>query len=286
MVTSSDDDAPRPEPDFSEWHTYQRWMATANQRVVIPYARCVAVQIPPVAVRLRRDWNAVRAVIRTHAIMHQMNRETDAQGRIVASLDDYEATRALVGDLVSEGISATVSATVRETVEHVRRIVDAQDQAAEAATDPDEIPLRGATVAEIARALNLERSAASRRLATARERGYLATVATATGKKAGGGSAGRYIPGEPLPEAVQVLPLRDTVCTGPCTHTREDVPAGHGCDCTGVCRCADVADPREGGEHKASGAPAPVHTCTVCGLPLDETLIALGCTTHGEDSAA
>ena len=78
----------------------------ANHGVMIPFARCIAAQIPPVAVRLRRDWNGVRALIRAHAMMHQLNRDTDDQGRIIATLTDYTAVRSLVADLVAEGSAA------------------------------------------------------------------------------------------------------------------------------------------------------------------------------------
>ena len=122
LLMSSDDDAPAREPDVGEWHDYQRWLAGANTKVTIPFARCVAAQIPPSAVRLRRDWNTVRALIRTHAMMHQLRRATDERDRIIATLDDYEAVRSLVSDLVAEGIGATVPKSVRQTVETVERL--------------------------------------------------------------------------------------------------------------------------------------------------------------------
>ena len=298
LVGSSADDDPGPDPDFSEWHAYQRWLATASRRVTIPFARCIAAQIPPVAVRLRRDWNAVRSLIRTHAVMHQKTRQSDGHHRIVASIDDYAAVRSLVSDLVSEGIGATVRPSVRQTVEAVSTIVKAQQQTA---GDWDGTP-QGATVTAVAAALKIERSAASRRLATARNKGYLVNV------EAGRGKVGRYITGDPLPSDVEVLPLPEDVCTGACEHGLEGDAAGQDCDCTGVCRCADTADPREGGIHNAAaagGQPADVpqrpdtfppshpsagdahlHTppgpcCPGCGEPLDEALAEAGFTTHG-----
>ena len=44
------------EPDFARWHDLQVWLATAEHRVAIPYARTLAELVPPVAVRLRRDF--------------------------------------------------------------------------------------------------------------------------------------------------------------------------------------------------------------------------------------
>ena len=123
MVISSDD-GPGREPDVGDWLDYQRWLSGASHEVTIPYARCVAAQVPPVAVRLRRDWNAIRALIRTHAMMHQLNREADGHGRIIATLDDYTAVRSLVAELVAEGIGATVPESVRQTVETVKKLAE------------------------------------------------------------------------------------------------------------------------------------------------------------------
>jgi hypothetical protein len=237
LGASSDDDLDGDGPDFSEWHDYQRWLASSNRRVTIPYARCVAAQIPPVAVRLRRDWNAVRSLIRAHAMMHQLNRDTDASGRIIATLEDYDAIRSLVSDLVAEGISATVPKTVRETVDTVALLA--------------ERPEADATVAAVATELKLERSAATRRLHTARDRGFLVNLEDRRGK------AARYAVGDPMPGDVVVLPPRTRVCTGPCEHAGRDEPAGQHCDCTGVCRCADGAEGREGGIYNGARPGGP-----------------------------
>jgi len=243
--SAQDDESSGPDPDLSDWHDYQRWLATANRRVTIPYATCIAGQIPPVSVRLRRDWNAVRALIRTHAVMHQLNRQTDSSGRIIATLADYDAVRSLVSDLVAEGIGSTVPATVRETVELVCALTDPHDEHPPPHQD-------GVTVAVIAGMLKLERSAASRRISTAASRGYIQNLEDKKGRP------GRWVGAEPLPDDVVVLPPKEDVCTGPCTHAPDDEPADQDCYCTGVCRCADRADPTEGeGYMSAPGAGTP-----------------------------
>ena len=53
------------------------------------------------AVKLRRDFGAVRNLIRAHAIFQPASRQRDAEGRIVATLEDYAAIRDLVADLIS-----------------------------------------------------------------------------------------------------------------------------------------------------------------------------------------
>ena len=182
------------------------------------------------AVRLRRDWNAVSSLIKAHAIMHQRSRETSG-GQIVADLYDYTAVRSLVSDLVADAVGATVPASVRETVEAVTRLDNGF----------------GATVAAVARELEIERSAASRRLATARDRGYLVNQEEKRGKPA------RYKPGEPMPGEDVLLPAPEDVCTGACTHAGLSETPVQECDCTGVCRCAGIA----GGIESAGDAWAP-----------------------------
>jgi hypothetical protein len=81
----------------------------------VPFATTLAALIPPVSVRLRRDFKLLLTLIRAHALLHRETRDRDPQGRIVATVVDYGAVRALVEKLFSEGIEATVPPTVRET---------------------------------------------------------------------------------------------------------------------------------------------------------------------------
>jgi hypothetical protein len=39
-------------PSLGQWHALQRWLATAEHRVSIPYAKNLATLVPPVAVKL------------------------------------------------------------------------------------------------------------------------------------------------------------------------------------------------------------------------------------------
>ncbi len=81
--------------DLEEWHALQSWLQADEHRVMIPYARALAETVPPVAVRLRRDFEAILNLIRAHAILHQANRQRDEGGRIIANLEDYEIVREL-----------------------------------------------------------------------------------------------------------------------------------------------------------------------------------------------
>ena len=179
----------QPSLDLEPWRELQVWLAGGECRVTIPYARTLAPLVAPVAVRLRRDFGALLALIRAHALLHRATREQDNDGQIVATLDDYEAVRELVADLLAEGVEATVPTTVRETVEAVARINSAT-------------PEEGVSLAKLAAEIRLDKSAASRRWNAARRRGYLKNEETRRGRPA------RLALADPLPDDVQLLPTR------------------------------------------------------------------------------
>ena len=178
--------------DVGPWHALQEWLSSpvAERRATIPYAVVLAELVPPVAVRLRRDFGAVLSLIRAHAILHQATRQRDEEGRVIAAFADYEVVRELVEDLVSEGIDATVSKTVRETVSAVAKLCE------DAEGDP-------VSLAAVAGELALDKSAASRRVRRATEQGYLKNLEDRRGKPA------RLVLGDPVPDDLRILPATE-----------------------------------------------------------------------------
>src|SRR5215211_5263851 len=179
-------------PNFEPWHALQVWLESAEHRVWTPYAKKLADLIPPVAVRLRRDFGALLNLIRAHALLHQATRERDGAGRTVATIEDYAAVRELVVDLVGEGVEASVPETVRQTVEAVKRLRE----------DSNDEPV---TIAELARELKLDRSAVSRRVRNAKDRGYLRDLEENQRKPS------RLVPGDELPDDLEILPRPEDV---------------------------------------------------------------------------
>jgi hypothetical protein len=174
-------------PDYSPWHGLQRYLSQGEHRVTVPYALTLAKSIPPLAVRLRRDFEALLNLIRTNAILHQATRPRDSDGKIVASLDDYSTVWSLVADLVAEGIEATVSAGVHEAVEAVQLLRESDTHEA-------------ISVSRVAKKLGIDRSSASRRISVALDRGYLKNLERTKGKPFD------LILGDPLPEEIPILP--------------------------------------------------------------------------------
>lgn len=141
------------------WHALQVWLANGSTEVVVPFAKALAELVPPVSIRLRRDFRLLLSLMRAHALLHRANRSTDRDGRVIATLEDYEQVRELVADLIAEGVEASVPATVRETVETVTCLTQ---------TAPE-----GVSLASVAQALNLDKGPVSRRVRAAKGAGYL-----------------------------------------------------------------------------------------------------------------
>jgi hypothetical protein len=125
-------------------------------------------------------------LIRAHALLHQASRRKDEAGRVIATIEDYTAVRELVADLVAEGVDVTVKPEIREVVETtVRLLAEGRDEVRQA-------DLKGA--------LNLDKSAISRRVAGALDGGFLKNLEDRKGRPA------RLVLGDALPANREVLP--------------------------------------------------------------------------------
>jgi hypothetical protein len=172
--------------DYARWQAFQRLLETGERRVVVPFAERLAKLVPPIAVRLRRDFRLLLTLLEAHALLHRELRERDDHGRILATLGDYAAVRELVADLFAEGVDATVKSETRETVAAIQGL------------GKDEV-----SVAEIAKFLKLDNSTVTRRVRDAVTRGYLVNSEARKGRPA------RIALGDPMPRDRQILPHPD-----------------------------------------------------------------------------
>jgi hypothetical protein len=145
--------------------------------------------VPPLAVRLRRDFKTVLTLVRAHALLHQALRRKDEHGRVAAEIEDYRVVRESIADLVAVGVEATVKPEVREVVQAVRALLKkGQEEVRQS---------------ELKSALQLDKSAISRRVADALDAGFLKNLEDRKGRPA------RLVLGDALPDNREVLPASE-----------------------------------------------------------------------------
>jgi hypothetical protein len=198
-------------PDVSDWHELQFWLADGERRVEVPFAEALAQLIPPVAVRLRRDFGSLLGLIRARALLHRAGRVIDEHEGVIATVEDYAAVRELVVDLISDGIGSTVSEATRETVNAVADVLQAG--------------AKHVSNAQLAELLELDKAAVSRRVRVAIAQGYLRNDEDRRGKPS------KLALADPLPEDLEILPSVDVLTshwggdTPRTTSTTPDAPS-------------------------------------------------------------
>jgi hypothetical protein len=175
--------------DYEPWRNFQRWLESGDHHVVVPYSETLAEMIPPAAVRLRRDFGQVLCAINAHALLHREQRPRDADGQIVADIDnDYEAVRGLMNSILSEGAGIAVNPAMVETIEAVEKATAA-------------LPVgEGASAQDIGKILKLDKSTAWRRLTKARDEGYVVNLEVRKGMQ------GKYRATQQEVELLSILP--------------------------------------------------------------------------------
>jgi hypothetical protein len=180
--------ARRMAPDLDAWHALQTYLALSQNDVTIGFAEMLAQAIPPAAVRLRRDFPTLLALIEAHALLHQMQRSRTEGGAVIATIEeDYGIVRELVGELITEAAGVKKSKTMRETRAAVAELNADRDRA-------------GVSVKEIAKKLELDQSAAWRRVRICLKAGVLRNLEERPRQKA------KIVPGDEIDEAQSLLP--------------------------------------------------------------------------------
>jgi len=176
--------------NFERWHELQRWIEQhGEKRVVVQFVDVLAALFPVTSPRIRRDFVTVLCLVRAHAILHQLQRDTDEHGRIIATVeDDYAPVRELVSDVIGEAVDASVPQAIRDTVEAVAAI-----QAEGAAY---------ATPSKVGERLKIGQ-AVYNRITRALKKGYLIDKSETREKK--------LVVGTPLPSVEEFLPSPEAV---------------------------------------------------------------------------
>ncbi len=238
-----------------QWVDLQRWLAlTGSTQVAVPYAGRLALAMPNGPVRLRRDFKSILTVVTSFALLHQAQRDRDEDGRILATPEDYELTRWLIGEYFISTVSDGVTPTVRETAEAVAKL------------HKQEGHITGARLAEH---LSLARSSVDYRVKAALRGGWIVDARKA---KSGPLQLG---PGAPLPE---VQPLPDLFGVGTAsdlvsnvrTAGREPVPQGVPFDSNAGSKGRLIAEPthRDEPDSNLLSNPDEPHGQAVDGLAI------------------
>ena len=164
-------------------------------RVFVPYLRELARGMGRMASgpRIMRDFARVTSFIKVVTLIRQHHRQTDSDGRIVATVDDYAYVRELVNDMFAE----TVSGATLDT----RALVEAVIELDKARTAFDRI-----TSTTLANHLGIHHRAAHRRAMRALRMGWV------TNKEQKRHHPADWGPGEPMPQ-VEGLPVWTPVDT-------------------------------------------------------------------------
>jgi hypothetical protein len=154
--------------DTVPWQALHKWVAAGSKAVVIPFGLDLAAKADPTNGRMKRDFPKVLALVKAHALLHQATREQDANGRIMATLADYEAVHALLAVPLSEGQAETLDP-------HVNDIIAAVSVLSSGAAHEDGVPQHA--IVDFFDGddpqKRIAKSTVSRRVKKALEQGYL-----------------------------------------------------------------------------------------------------------------
>ena len=173
--------------DLAAWHDLQRWIGLGPNDAVIPFALQIAAEIKPLMVRFRRDVGSLFSFIKASAILHQAQRRVDAQGRVVATVADYELAFPIFSNVMAQSSGKGVPDNVREVVKLVA------ERASSAAMKPTKGRFQRTGTAgpecevvmsseQIGTATGIGKSAAYRAVRTALDLGFLTNNETRQGK--------------------------------------------------------------------------------------------------------
>ncbi|MFM8239308.1 MAG: hypothetical protein ACKOAW_03215 [Actinomycetota bacterium] len=163
------------EPDVAPWHALHDWIAAGTRQVSAPFFEDLAQQVDPSNGRMRRDFPKLLELVKAHALLHAASREVDEEGRVIATLSDYEAVYDLVAMALAEGQQETLDPGVNEVVAAVS-VTSQLPEGYGGVSQKTLVKHLEATGAPV------NKSTVSRRTAKALRQGYLTATPTAPGQ--------------------------------------------------------------------------------------------------------
>jgi hypothetical protein len=118
--------------EIEEWRDFQRWLeAGGPYDVLIPFGRAIRAAFTltsaptPPAVRVRRDISGLVGAISASTILHKAQRQADAKGRLIATLDDYQQAFGAFAPGMAAHYRPQVSAGVIALVKAIETMIEA-----------------------------------------------------------------------------------------------------------------------------------------------------------------
>ena len=90
------------EKELKIWRAAQKILKP--HPVSIPFAKMLVKPFPKDKVRSRRDFKRFLSLIKVHAFLHQYQRKSDGQGRILATAEDLRSILPIVGKVLSDSV--------------------------------------------------------------------------------------------------------------------------------------------------------------------------------------
>ena len=170
--------------------------AGAPWDVTVPFARRLGELIGEthIATRVLRDFQRLLAFVKAVTILRHGQRQRDAKGRLVATVEDYEAVRGLVNHLYAATVSGG-SLAIRDTVAAVAALVATTEQP---------------SALDVAKQMGIHKATATRRINKAIGLGWLVNEEDKRSKPY------RLALGDPMPDDVG-LPAPDLLRGSGCT---------------------------------------------------------------------
>jgi hypothetical protein len=126
LASDADDEE---EPNLAPWLDFQRLLEfEAPYEVTVPfgaplygaYEKRLPANPNALQLRMRRDISGLISAIKTSAVLHKAQREKDAKGRIIATVDDYRHAY----EAFDEGVSSLYGVKTRREVVAVVKAVE------------------------------------------------------------------------------------------------------------------------------------------------------------------
>ena len=176
---------PTPE-ELASWHVLHDFVCLGEQSVQIPYDKFLIARLPKQQ-RVLRDAQKLKALITAHALLHQLTRDRNSEGAILANSYDYLIVHGLIAEPLAQGLNASVPQHIREVAEAVAVLNELPRQASISCSD-------------VADLLDKDISTVSRNVQAAIRDGYLDNLNPGKGKRA------VLVPGERALPTGTVLP--------------------------------------------------------------------------------